>query len=170
MATPVLAERLVVRSALAPDAFIVSLREAAGALSQTGVPAALRAVRIVGVTMTVRGRSFFMLFVRGRRVLAPLVCRGRVVPTDDGGCVVHASIRPSRRWMILPATGSLLLAVSWMLIAVPPSTTLRYALLVGALWALNLGLVAVPVGADPAAEHAGYVALLERAANQAPPA
>ena len=70
--------------------------------------------------------------------------------------------------MLLPAAGSLLLAVSWMLSAIPPATTLRYALLVGVLWALNLGLAAVPVGADPAAEHAGYVALLERAANRGP--
>jgi hypothetical protein len=152
---------------LEPQVFIASLREVAERFDRATVPAALRAVRISGVAVTVRGLSFTLRFVRGRRVLAPLVCRGRAMPADNG-CVVRASIRPSRRWMILPAAGSLLLAISWMLSAIPPATTLRYALLVGVLWALNLGLAAVPVGADPAAEHAGYVALLERAATRGP--
>jgi len=38
-------------------------------------------------------------------------------------------------------------------------------LLVGVLWALNIGLAMVPIGTDPAAEEAAYVALLERAAR-----
>lgn len=167
MAPPAVAERVVVPSRLEPEALIASLREVVARFNRAPVPAALRAVRISGAAVTVRGRSFTVRFVRGRRVLAPLVCHGQAMP-GDRGCVVHAAIRPSRRWMILPAAGSLLLAISWMLSAIPPATTLRYALLVGVLWALNLGLAAVPVGADPQAEHTGYVALLERAANPGP--
>lgn len=159
-------ERIEVVSGLESDAYIASLREQAAAFT-AAVPADLRSVRITGAAVAVRGRSFVLRFLRRRRVLAPLVCKGRAVATATG-CVVHASIRPSRRWMLVPAAGSLLLGVSWMLSALPPATTLRYALLVGALWALNLGLAAVPVGADPTAEHAAFVALLERAANSAP--
>ena len=167
MATLPTADRVILSSSLGPGAFLSALRATAERFIGPMVPGPLRTVRISGAAVTVRGGSFTVRFVRGRRVLAPLVCRGRVSPAE-GGCVVDATIRPSRRWMTLPATGSLLLALSWMLSTIPPGTTLRYALLVGALWALNLGLAAVPVGADPAAEHAGYVAILDRAAGAAP--
>jgi hypothetical protein len=105
-----------------------------------------------------------MRFTRRRRALAALVCNGRVVPTANG-CRIEATIRPSRGWMAVPAAGSLLLAAAWLISAMPPGTTLRYALLVGVLWALNVGLAMVPIGTDPPAEQAAYVALLERASR-----
>jgi hypothetical protein len=38
-------------------------------------------------------------------------------------------------------------------------------LLVGVLWALNVGLAMVPIGTNPPAEREAYVALLERASR-----
>ena len=67
--------------------------------------------------------------------------------------------------MALPAAGSLLLVVAWLISAPPAGTTLGYASFLGVLWALNIGLAMVPVGMDPRAEHGAYVAVLERAAG-----
>jgi hypothetical protein len=133
-------------------------------LTGVAVPHELQAVRITGVKLRLRGSKFALRFTRRRRAIAALVCHGRVVPTA-GGCRIDATIRPSRRWLALPMAGSLLLAIALAISAIPPGTALRYALLFGALWALNIGLAMVPVGMDPPGEQAAYVALLERAAR-----
>jgi len=156
--------RLAVESSLAPAAVLQALASRAAELTGAAIPAELRAVRITGVRLGVRGRRFAIRFARHRRALAALICKGRVVPTSNGSHI-EATIRPSRAWMAVPAAGSLLLALAWLISAIPPDTTLRYALLVGVLWALNIGLAMVPIGTDPAAEEAAYVALLERAAR-----
>ena len=158
------ARRLMIDSSLAPAAVLQALTMQASRLSGSALPAELRTVRITGVRVAVRGQRFALRFKRRRRDLAALICLGRVVPTANG-CRIEATIRPSRTWMAVPAAGTLLLAVAWMISAPPPSTTLRYASFLGVLWALNIGLGMVPVGMDPRAEHAAYVALLERAST-----
>ena len=128
------------------------------------MPAAVRATRVAGITLRVRGHRFVLHLRRTRRVLAPLICRGSIRSLETG-CIVDATIRPSRVWILVPAAGSLMLAISWMISAAPPATTLRYALLVGLLWALNIGLASVPVGSDPAAEQSVYATILAGAAG-----
>ena len=154
----------MIDSSLAPAAVLQALTIGAARLTGAALPAELRVVRITGVRLSVRGERFAMRFRRRRRDIAALVCRGRVVPTANG-CRIEATIRPSRSWMAIPAAGTLLLAVAWLISAPPPGTTLRYAAFLGVLWALNVGLAMVPVGMDPSAEHAAYVALLERASS-----
>jgi hypothetical protein len=156
--------RLAIESSLAPAAVLQALASQAAGLTGAAIPAELRAVRITGVRLRLRGRRFAIRFARRRRALAALVCKGRVVPATNGSHI-EATIRPSRAWMAVPAAGSLLLALAWLISAMPPDTTLRYALLVGVLWALNIGLAMVPIGTDPPAEEAAYVALLEGASR-----
>lgn len=156
--------RLAIDTSLAPGAVLQALASQAAGLTGAAIPAELRAVRITGVRLRLRGRRFAIRFARRRRALAALVCKGRVVPTTNGSHI-DATIRPSRAWMAVPAAGSLLLALAWLISAIPPDTTLRYALLVGVLWALNIGLAMVPIGTDPPAEEAAYIALLERASR-----
>lgn len=139
-----------------------AVQAAAAAWTGAAIPSGLRSKRVTGATVRFRGRSFTLRLQRARRVLAPLICRGSIRPRASG-CIVDATIRPSRKWLLLPSAGSLLLAVSWLIDAAPPGSTIGYALLVGVLWALNVGLAAVPVGSDPVAEQAVYVALLQRA-------
>lgn len=156
--------RLAIESSLAPATVLQALAGQAAGLTGGVIPAELRAVRITGVRLRLRGHRFAMRFARRRRALAALVCKGRVVPATNGSHI-EATIRPSRTWMAVPAAGSLLLALAWLISAMPPDTTLRYALLVGVLWALNIGLAMVPIGTNPPAEEAAYVALLERASR-----
>jgi hypothetical protein len=161
--------RVRFESARSPAEVAASLSRATLHWKSAAIPPALRATRITGVVIRVRRSSFTLQFTRERRVLAPLVCRGRIIG-GSGGCAIEAAIRQSRRWMLVPAAGTLLLGVALMLSATPPSTTLRYALVVGVLWALNVGLVAIPVGSDPAAEHAAYLDLLAEGAKDPAPA
>jgi hypothetical protein len=154
----------MIESSRAPAAVLQALTIQAEAVTGAAVPGELRVVRITGLRLALRGQRFVLRFKRRRRDIAALVCRGRVVPTADG-CRIEATIRPSRSWMALPAAGSLLLVIAWLISAPPASTTLRYASFLGVLWALNIGLAMVPVGMDPRAEHAAYVALLERASG-----
>jgi hypothetical protein len=161
--------RVQLESSRSPAEIVDSLQRMTLLWTESAIPYALRVTRITGATVRVRGKSFTLRFTRERRVLAPLVCRGRIIGRS-GGSSVEAAIRPSRRWMLVPGAGTLLLAVALMLHATPPGTTLRYALLVGVLWALNVGLVAIPVGSNPAAEHAAYLDLLEGALTDRPTA
>ena len=154
----------MIESSLAPAAVLHALTVQTARLTGAALPGELRAVRITGVKLALRGQRFAMRFTRRRRDLAGLVCFGRVVPAADG-CQIEATIRPSRVWLAVPATGTLLLAIAWLISAAPPGTTLRYASFVGVLWALNIGLAMIPVGTDPRAEHAAYVAILERASS-----
>lgn len=164
MVAPGADRRLTIESSLAPAAALQALAIEAARLTGAALPAELRAVRITGVRLARRGERFALRYRRRRRDLAALICRGRVVPTA-AGCRIEATIRPSRTWMAVPAAGTLLLAIAWLISAPPPSTALRYALFLGVLWALNIGLAMVPVGMDPRAEHATYVALIERASR-----
>ena len=156
--------RLAIESSHAPAAVLQAIADEAAALTGATLPAELRAVRITGVRARLRGRRFALGFTRQRRALAALVCSGSVVQTANGSHI-EATIRPSRGWMAVPAAGSLLLALAWLISAIPPATTLRYALLVGVLWALNVGLAMIPIGTNPPAEREAYVALLERSSR-----
>jgi hypothetical protein len=158
------ARRLTIESSLAPAAVLQALAIEAARFTGTALPHELRDIRITGVKLARRGGRFAMRFTRRRRDFAALVCLGRVLPTATGS-QIEATVRPSRTWLAVPAAGSLLLVIAWLISAPPATTTLRYALFLGVLWALNIGLAMVPVGTDPRAEHAAYVALLERASR-----
>ena len=158
--------RLTIESTLPTADLLASLRITVDAWTNDAIPSRLRATRITGATLRVRGRTFTLRLKRTRRVLAPPVCLG-TIGEHSSGSVLAATIRSSRRWMFAPAAGTLLLAVAWMLTSPPLATTVSYALVVGFLWALNIGLTAVPVGFDPAAEQEAYVELLRRASGSA---
>jgi hypothetical protein len=164
MPAPSIARQVTIESSRGPAMVLAALASQAAAWTDGAIASELRAKRVTGLRVRVRRNAFVMELARGRRVLAPLICRGHVLHLGAGSRI-EATIRPSRAWMALPTTGSILLAVAWYIGGAPPGTTLRYALLLGALWALNIGLATVPVGSDPAAEHAAFVAQLEKAAG-----
>lgn len=159
---------LSLRAPSGPAAFLGALEGAVAEWTGDRMPATLRKTGISGARLTRRGARFVLSLRRRRRAVAPVICTGRV--TGDGAAArIDAEIRPSRQWLWFPTLGTLLFAVQ-IVLAPPRGTVLvGYAVVLGALWAVNLLAAAIPVGGDPNAEARALESLLVAAAAQPQP-